>query len=160
MLTQRPPHRVHTRAEQVVNDVAEVNIDAKLLARRQMADEDEAYEDTVVRGVAARAGVRVCGRAHEKTTRVCVWVCAGWKGKIRTERTTLSMRVSLTMFVAHHPCLSVQELENGCACCTAGPDLMDSILKLVRLSLRFHAPSMRLCTSAIEDVHLHAFTFI
>jgi len=55
--------------------VAEVNIDAKLLARRQMADEDEAYEDTV-------------------------------------------------------------ELENGCACCTAGPDLMDSILKLVRLSIR------------------------
>lgn len=24
------------------------------------------------------------------------------------------------------------ELENGCACCTAGGDLMDSILKLVR----------------------------
>ncbi len=28
------------------------------------------------------------------------------------------------------------ELENGCACCTAGGDLMDSILKLVRLSIR------------------------
>ena len=59
----------------VVNDVAEVNIDAKLLARAQMADEDNEYEDTV-------------------------------------------------------------ELENGCACCTAGPDLMDSILKLIRLSIR------------------------
>ena len=31
----------------VVNDVAEVNIDAKLLARAQMADEDNEYEDTV-----------------------------------------------------------------------------------------------------------------
>jgi G3E family GTPase len=28
------------------------------------------------------------------------------------------------------------ELENGCACCTAGGDLMDSILKLIRLSIR------------------------
>jgi hypothetical protein len=59
----------------VVNDMAEVNIDAKLLARRQIASEDSSYEDTV-------------------------------------------------------------ELENGCACCTAGPDLMDSVLKLIRLSIR------------------------
>jgi len=73
--THTTPSASLTHTEQVVNDVAEVNIDAKLLAKRQMAEEDEAYQDTV-------------------------------------------------------------ELENGCACCTAGPDLMDSILKLVRLSLR------------------------
>jgi G3E family GTPase len=73
--THTTPSASRTHTEQVVNDVAEVNIDAKLLAHRQMAEEDEAYQDTV-------------------------------------------------------------ELENGCACCTLGPDLMDSILKLVRLSLR------------------------
>ena len=28
------------------------------------------------------------------------------------------------------------ELDNGCACCTARADLMDSILKLIRLSMR------------------------
>ncbi|EKX54518.1 hypothetical protein GUITHDRAFT_99995 [Guillardia theta CCMP2712] len=59
----------------IVNDVAEVNIDAKLISKKQMSDEDETYSDTV-------------------------------------------------------------ELENGCACCTAGGDLMDSILKLIRLSIR------------------------
>jgi len=72
MLTQRPPHRVHTRAEQVVNDVAEVNIDAKLLARRQMADEDEAYEDTVVRGVCACVSVQQCERVV-----VLMWAAVG-----------------------------------------------------------------------------------
>jgi G3E family GTPase len=28
------------------------------------------------------------------------------------------------------------ELDNGCACCTARGDLMDSMLKLIRLSIR------------------------
>lgn len=61
----------------IVNDVAEVNIDAKLIRQRRPTDiVDEADNSDTV------------------------------------------------------------ELENGCACCTAGPDLMDSILQLVRLSIR------------------------
>ena len=31
----------------IVNDVAEVNIDAKLISKKQMSDEDETYSDTV-----------------------------------------------------------------------------------------------------------------
>ena len=61
----------------IVNDVAEINIDAKLIRQRKPTDViDEADNSDTV------------------------------------------------------------ELENGCACCTAGPDLMDSILQLVRLSIR------------------------
>lgn len=61
----------------IVNDVAEVNIDAKLIRQKKADDNDVGLDltDTV-------------------------------------------------------------ELENGCACCTAGGDLMDSILKLIRLSIR------------------------
>ena len=97
--TQHPLLLANT--EQVVNDVAEVNIDAKLLAQRQMAEEDEAYQDTV-------------------------------------------------------------ELENGCACCTAGPDLMDSILKLVRLSLRRDIAYNRIVIemSGVAGAHSHKFPLL
>lgn len=63
----------------VVNDVAEVNIDAKLIRARTAEMEQQ-------------------DRGHDMSDTV--------------------------------------ELDNGCACCTARADLMDSILKLIRLSIR------------------------
>eukprot|EP00290_Baffinella_frigidus_P034367 CAMPEP_0180332516 /NCGR_PEP_ID=MMETSP0988-20121125/42577_1 /TAXON_ID=697907 /ORGANISM="non described non described, Strain CCMP2293" /LENGTH=577 /DNA_ID=CAMNT_0022320173 /DNA_START=26 /DNA_END=1760 /DNA_ORIENTATION=+ len=69
-------NREGKRVAVVVNDLAEVNIDFKLLRQKPVGEDDDLDLDDTV------------------------------------------------------------ELENGCACCTAGGDLMDSVLKLVRLSIR------------------------